>query len=310
MSTMNDTEKPEAQPSRAPFGAVLRKRRPRMSVQLAGHYGMCFGVRDALRATHEAAGRGGVTVLGQLVHNPVVDEGLAQLGVRRGRLDGETGQGDGAVVITAHGASDAEVARWERSGRTVVNTTCPLVRKAHTALAALVAEGYRPVVIGRPGHVEVEGLIGDFPGAAVVETFRDLLKLPAAERFGVVSQTTQPVDRVAELVEQLRRCRPDSEVRFVDTVCAPTKDRQRALEELCRDCEVVVVVGGSNSNNTAELAAKAERLGARAVRVERARDLRRRWFRGVRSVGVTAGTSTLDETVQQVFERLKQFAAR
>jgi len=281
----------------------------RMTVQLASHYGMCFGVRDALRKTHDAAAEGRVTVLGQLVHNPVVDEGLDQLGVERGRLDARTDEGDGAVVITAHGVSDRELERWEGSGREVLNTTCPLVRKAHTALATLVAQGYRPVVIGRPGHVEVEGLVGDFPGAVVVESFRDLLKLPSAARFGVVSQTTQPVDRVRELVDQLQRCRPESEVKFVDTVCQPTKDRQTALTELCRDCEMVVVVGGANSNNTRELAEKAESLGARSVRVERAADLQRHWFRGVRSVGVTAGTSSLDETVQAVFERVKRFAA-
>ena len=316
MTTMTKTQdRPETEPGqtsarpKAGRGRLLSGRR-RMTVTLARHYGMCFGVRDALRSTHDAAAaEGEVTVLGQLVHNPVVDEGLKQLGVQKGRLEGKTDDGEGAVVITAHGVSDRELGRWENSGRPVVNTTCPLVRKAHTALATLVAEGYRPLVIGRPGHVEVEGLIGDFPDALVVQNFRDLLKLPSEARFGVVSQTTQPLDRVRDLVDQLRRCRPDCEVKFVDTVCQPTKDRQTALVDLCRECEMVVVVGGSNSNNTGELAAKAESLGARAVRVERAEDLERRWFRGVGSVGVTAGTSTLDETVQEVFERLKRFAA-
>jgi 4-hydroxy-3-methylbut-2-enyl diphosphate reductase len=283
--------------------------KPRMSVELASHYGMCFGVRDALRKTHTAAGQGRVTVLGQLVHNPVVDDELDRLGVERGRLAQGTDEGDGSVVITAHGVSDKELGRWEGSGREVLNTTCPLVRKAHNALASLVAAGFRPVVIGRPGHVEVEGLIGDFPDALVVETFRDLLKLPSAARFGVVSQTTQPVDRVRELVEQLRRCRPESEVKFIDTVCQPTKDRQTALADLCTNCEMVVVVGGSNSNNTRELADKAESLGARSVRVERASELQPKWFRGVASVGVTAGTSTLDETVRSVFERLQRIAS-
>ena len=285
------------------------KTNSKMRVRLASHYGMCFGVRDALRKTHDAAATRRVTVLGQLVHNPVVDEQLDRLGVTRGALGERTDEGEGAVVITAHGVSDRELGRWESSGREVFNTTCPLVRKAHTALASLVAQGYLPVVIGRPGHVEVEGLVGDFPGAAVVESFRDVLKLPSQARFGVVSQTTQPIERVRELVEQFRRCRPESEVKFVDTVCQPTKDRQEALRELCADCEMVVVVGGSNSNNTGELVAKAEQLGARAVRVERAGDLRWRWFRGVASVGVTAGTSTLDETVRAVFERVQRFAA-
>lgn len=285
------------------------KKKSNKRVILASHYGMCFGVRDALRKTHTVAGEGPVTVLGQLVHNPVVDEQLDAVGVQRGSLQAAPdATPEGAVVITAHGASDNDRERWRDAGRQVHDTTCPLVKKAHNALATLVAAGYRPLVIGKPGHVEVRGLMGDFPDALVVQSFRDLLKLPSEERFGVVSQTTQPIERVNELVDQLRRVRPESEVKFIDTVCQPTKDRQQALRELCADCDLVVVVGGSNSNNTGELVQKAAQLGAQAVRVERPDDLQRRWFRGVKSIGVTAGTSTLDETVRDVFERIKAIA--
>ena len=280
----------------------------KMRVVLAAHYGMCFGVRDALRATHRLAGEEPVTVLGQLVHNPVVDEGLEKLGVGRGNLGDDT-EGEGAVVFTAHGVSDRDRPRGAGAGRKGLDTTCPLVSKAHNALAGLVAAGYRPLVIGRQGHVEVEGLVGDHPGAVVIESFRDLLKLPSQGKFGVVSQTTQPQERVFELVEQLRRCRPECEVKFINTVCQPTRDRQSALVELCRECEVVVVVGGANSNNTGELVGKVESLGVRAIRVQRAEELNWRWFRGVSSVGVTAGTSTLDETVKQVFARLQRFSS-
>ena len=288
-----------------------KKKSLRMGVRLASHYGMCFGVRDALRKTFDLAGErpGGVTVLGQLVHNPVVDEDLRGLGVAKGALDGDPADTRETVVVTAHGASDRDLRGWRSTGRRVVDTTCPLVRKAHGALAALVDAGYQAVVIGRAGHVEVQGLVGDFPGAVVVESYRDLLQLPQAEKFGVVSQTTQPLARVRELVEQLERSRPAAEVRFIDTVCQPTKDRQQALIDLCAECDTVVVVGGANSNNTGELARRAEALGARVVRVERSGELQRRWFRRSREVGVTAGTSTLDETVRQVFEQLQRYAA-
>jgi 4-hydroxy-3-methylbut-2-enyl diphosphate reductase len=288
-------------------GTIGGRSKKKMRVVLAAHYGMCFGVRDALRATHRLASEESVTVLGQLVHNPVVDEGLEKLGVGRGALDDT--DGEGAVVFTAHGVSDRDRQRWAETGRTVLDTTCPLVSKAHNALGGLVAAGYRPLVIGRRGHVEVEGLVGDHPGAVVIENFRDLLKLPSQGKFGVISQTTQPQERVHKLVEQLRRCRPECEVKFINTVCQPTRDRQSALVDLCRECEVVVVVGGANSNNTGELVGKVESLGVRAVRVQRAEELSWRWFRGVSSVGVTAGTSTLDETVKQVFARLQRFSS-
>ncbi|MGI9245055.1 MAG: 4-hydroxy-3-methylbut-2-enyl diphosphate reductase [Verrucomicrobiales bacterium] len=281
-----------------------------MNINLARHYGMCFGVRDALRSTHDLAAERELTVLGQLVHNPVVQEHLGRLGVTDGDLHDTSSAATKDVVITAHGAADRDRRRWSEAGFRVSDTTCPLVKKAHSALAQFVARGFFPVVIGKPDHVEVRGLTGDFPEAAVVENFRDIVRLPHGVKLGVVSQTTQPIDHVERLVRQIEKCHPGVEVEFKDTVCQPTKDRQRALEELCAENEVVIVVGGANSNNTAQLARTAEKLGARAHRVARPEEIDPRWLRGAENIGVTAGTSTLDESVQQVYAQLKQIAAK
>jgi 4-hydroxy-3-methylbut-2-enyl diphosphate reductase len=280
-----------------------------MKIRLARHYGMCFGVRDALRKAHAVASEGPVTVLGELVHNPVVQQHLGTLGVGQGDLDEVGSSATEVVMITAHGASDRARGAWEGAGYRVIDTTCPLVRKAHHALASLVREGYHPVVIGSAGHVEVRGLTGDFPGASVVAREEDLADLPRAEKFGVVSQTTQPLKRVAWLVERLRAERPEAEVLFRNTVCQPTRDRQESLEALCRESEVVVVVGGRHSNNTRQLVETARGLGCRAWQVETVKDLDDAWFDGVAQVGVTAGTSTLDETVEAVVARLRELAA-
>jgi 4-hydroxy-3-methylbut-2-en-1-yl diphosphate reductase len=280
-----------------------------MNIHLATHHGMCFGVRDALRMTHAAAQAAPVTILGQLVHNPVVDDHLSRLGVSRGDLEDTASASTPHVIITAHGAADRQREVWRAAGHSITDTTCPLVRKAHQALAALVTEGYHPVVIGQRQHVEVRGLIGDFPHASVVLEHEEVALVPAHPRLGVISQTTQPLDRALGLVDALKRRHGRSEVRFVDTICHPTKQRQTALEELCRSCEMIVVVGGRNSNNTRQLGEKARALGARVVLAETADDLRPEWFRGAREVGVTAGTSTLDETVAAVMDRLKAFAS-
>jgi 4-hydroxy-3-methylbut-2-enyl diphosphate reductase len=280
-----------------------------MNINLARHYGMCFGVRDALRSTHDLAAEREITVLGQLVHNPVVKEHLGRIGVREGELADLGSATTEDVVITAHGAADRDRRRWDEAGFRVNDTTCPLVRKAHNALAQSVAQGFFPVVIGKRDHVEVRGLVGDFPQAAVVESFRDIVRLPRNQKLGVVSQTTQPIEYVKRMLSQIEKCHPTVEVEFKDTVCQPTKDRQRALEDLCAENEVVVVVGGDNSNNTAQLARTVEKLGVRAYRVAWAEEVDPRWVRGVENVGVTAGTSTLDESVQQVFARLKEIAA-
>jgi 4-hydroxy-3-methylbut-2-enyl diphosphate reductase len=280
-----------------------------MKIQLAEHYGICFGVRDAIAQAERLVAQAPLTILGELVHNPVVLDRLARRGVE------ETSQalpelgGNAQVMITAHGASDAKREAWSRAGFTVADGTCPLVRSAHEKLRALVQQGCFPVVIGQPGHVEVLGLTGDFEGACVIEKEADIEELPRSPRFGVVSQTTQPVDRVLALVEAIRRSRPESVVVFHDTVCQPTKNRQLAMRKILAECDAVVVVGGRNSNNTRQLVEAARAAGRAAFHIERAEELRPEWFRGCRCAGLTAGTSTLKETVAEVLARLEEIAA-
>lgn len=281
-----------------------------MTIHLAKHHGMCFGVRDALRTTHEAARTAPVTILGQLVHNPVVEAHLRTLGVRRGELTDQPQADTTDVIITAHGAADRQRAALREAGYRVTDTTCPLVRKAHEALRVLVTEGYFPVVVGQASHVEVRGLVGDFPQAVVILDESDLELVPSHARLGVISQTTQPLTRVLRLVEALKQRQPHTEVRFVDTVCHPTKQRQSALVELCAECDTVIVIGGRNSNNTRQLVETATHLGSIAHQVESAADLDPGWFSKAQHVGVTAGTSTLDETVSAVLDRLQAMSAQ
>ena len=280
-----------------------------MNIHTATHYGMCFGVREALRRAHDAASSGPVTILGQLVHNPVVSRHLASLGVQEGRLDDVQSAATEKVMITAHGASDRDRAAWREAGHSVTDTTCPLVHRAHHALAQLVARGCQPVVIGQRYHVEVRGLTGDFPIAVVLENEADFPSLPPAASYGVVSQTTQPIVRVRQIVEALRRHCAGAEVIFRDTVCQPTKDRQTALDDLCAKCDTIIVIGGRHSNNTRQLSESARARGVTVHQIETAAELDPRWFARCRNAGVTAGTSTLDETVRDVVLRLREISA-
>ncbi len=279
-----------------------------MQIILAEHYGLCFGVRDALRDAERLAAEGPLTTLGDLVHNPLALARLDAHGVHRGQLDELASAPTRRVLITAHGAADERRRAWQDAGFEVTDTTCPLVKRAHRQLAGLVAGGYFPIVVGQMNHVEVRGLTGDFPEAAVIESETDIGTVPIHPRYGVISQTTQPSDKVRRLVEALRAARPDAEVRFCDTVCQPTKDRQAALRALIVRAEVIVVVGGRHSNNTRQLVLTAESAGRRAYGIERAEELEPGWFVGTETVGVTAGTSTLPETVQEVCARLEEIA--
>jgi 4-hydroxy-3-methylbut-2-en-1-yl diphosphate reductase len=278
-----------------------------MKVLLAEHLGMCFGVRDAIAQAEKLAAEAPLTILGELVHNPIVRERLRAQGIAEGSLD-ETKSTSKRVMITAHGASDGKRDAWQKAGALVVDGTCPLVKHAHEKLRELVAAGYFPVVIGKSGHVEVKGLIGDFPEAVVLSSPGDVSTLPGRARYGVISQTTQPIDLVRQIVDLVQRTRPTSEVRFVDTVCKPTKDRQIALRKLIAEADAIVVVGGKTSNNTRQLVETCRVAGRRTIHIERAEELIAEDFVGVAVVGLTAGTSTLPETVEAVQARLIRFA--
>jgi 4-hydroxy-3-methylbut-2-enyl diphosphate reductase len=174
------------------------------------------------------------------------------------------------------------------------------VHAAHQAVAALAREGCRVVIVGQRDHVEVRGLTGDLDGFDVVLDDDDVFALQEHPRFGVAAQTTQSIDRVRHLADLIRRRFPRSEVRFVDTVCKPTKDRQASAVDVARQADLVIVVGGLSSNNTRELVKTCARYCSRVHHVETEADLRPEWLDGAHVVGLTAGTSTPDEVIDRV----------
>ena len=278
-----------------------------MNILLAESFGICFGVRDAIAQAEKLAAEQPLTVLGELVHNPIVRERLRRQGVVEAALESKSSNSR-RVMITAHGASDRKRAEWRAAGVEVADGTCPLVRHAHEQLKRLVAAGFFPVVIGQLGHVEVKGLIEDFPEGVVVSAREDVTRLPKRPRYGIISQTTQPIEFVREIVDLIRRTYSESEVRFADTVCKPTKDRQAALRKLIETADAIVVVGGRTSNNTRQLVETCRAAGKIVFHIERPDELRADWFDEVKTVGLTAGTSTLPETVQAAQQRLEKIS--
>jgi 4-hydroxy-3-methylbut-2-enyl diphosphate reductase len=278
-----------------------------MKILVAENFGICFGVRDAIAQAEQLVADQPLTILGELVHNPIVRERLRSQGVAEAALDGKSSNSR-RVMITAHGASDRKRAEWRAAGFEVADGTCPLVQHAHEQLKRLVAAGFFPVVIGRLGHVEVNGLIEDFPEGVVVSSREDVTRLPKRPRYGIISQTTQPIDFVRGIVDLIRRTHSEAEVRFTDTVCKPTKDRQAALRKLIETADAIVVVGGRTSNNTQQLVETCRAAGKIAFHIERPDELQADWFDGIRTVGLTAGTSTLPETVQAAQQRLEEIS--
>lgn len=277
-----------------------------MRILHAEHLGMCFGVRDAIALALDHAAGGGLTILGDLVHNPTVLATLESSGIAVAQDPAEVTTA--TVMVTAHGTSARTLQRTRALGLTVVEATCPLVHVAHRAVAALVREGYHPVIVGQRQHVEVRGMTGDLAAFDVVLTEEDVRGLDEHPRIGIAAQTTQPVERVRHLAALIRERFPRSEIRLVDTVCKPTKQRQQAAVDLAREADVVIVIGGASSNNTRELVTTCRRHCRRVHHVQTDADLRAEWFDGVETVGITAGTSTPDSVVGAVDCRIRQLA--
>jgi 4-hydroxy-3-methylbut-2-enyl diphosphate reductase len=271
-----------------------------MRILRAAHLGMCFGVRDAIALAVEHAAAGPLTILGDLVHNPTVLNALEAKGiaVAHDAADVTTP----TVMVTAHGTSARTLARTRALGLSVVEATCPLVHVAHRAVTALARGGYHVVIVGQRDHVEVRGLTGDLePGSFdIVREDDDVLALPEHPRIGVAAQTTQAIEKVRRLVALIRRRFPQSDVRFIDTVCMPTKERQSSAIDIARQSDVVIVVGGRSSNNTRELVKTCARYCARVHHVQTDQDVRPEWFEAANVVGLTAGTSTPDDVIDGV----------
>jgi len=267
---------------------------------------MCFGVRDAITLAKKVSKEQPLTILGDLVHNETVLEELQARGIRVAQAgEGiETEQ----VRVTAHGASEKAMNQVRQQGHSLIEATCPLVHVAHRALRKLVAAGYYPVIVGKRDHVEVRGLTEDLEEFDVVLSEADVFELKERPRFGVAAQTTQPIGTVRKLVELIRQRFPDSEVLFADTVCQPTKQRQQAAVDLARQCDVVVVIGGAHSNNTHELVRTCSAHCDRVHHVQMAQDLLEDWFEGVETVGITAGTSTPDSSIDAVEAWIRKLA--
>ena len=276
-----------------------------MRVIRADVMGMCFGVRDALEVIEAIDEPRAVTIHGQLVHNEIVQ---SQLESRGFAIESEADRKNSlpktpSVLITAHGISDRERQRLEAAGKTIVDTTCPLVTRVHLAARSLQADGYHVLVIGRRGHVEVE----ESRKIWIISTSSSRLKKSdpiQAVDWGSSARRRRSNGEWLRFEPWSRSKNPDAEIKFIDTVCLPTKEHQRALERLLDRVEAVVVVGGLNSNNTRELVARCRERDRPVFHVQSAADLDPSWFKNFATVGLTAGTSTLAETIDEVHRAL------
>ncbi len=284
-----------------------------MKVSLASAMGTCFGVRDAIDLAMSSEFHSDLTIVGQLVHNPQVSESLKQNGVSLvpGIEDIDKIKTRN-VMITAHGAAEKTKQQLHEAGFIVYDASCPLVMRVHQTIRSLVKKGYFPVVIGQKDHVEVKGIVGDLDNHLVINSEKDFDKIKSSgnRKLGIVSQTTQQTDKVEGIVEKIRALDFVDEVAFINTICQPTQDRQVAVHELANQVDLMIVIGGFNSSNTKKLVQVCEEKGVTAHHIESFRQLNQEWFVGKKHVGITAGTSTPEDIINQVHSEILKIAKR
>lgn len=262
-----------------------------LSIEVASHAGVCYGVERALKLAAHAAesARGSVTTLGPLIHNPIVVRDLESAGVKGAQTVDEVESG--TLIIRAHGVVPQVIDQARAKGLEVLDATCPYVKKVHMAAEKLVREGYQLIVVGESGHPEVEGILGHAGDAAhVVSTPHDLDGVDFARKVGVVVQTTQTPANLAAIVSALALRTMD--LRVVNTICSATQERQDSAAELASRADVMIVIGGKNSGNTRRLAEICMACCPRTHHIEDSSEIQRTWFEGVALVGITAGAST------------------
>jgi len=278
-----------------------------MKIEKADKLGLCFGVRRAIKLLKETAGKyGGIETLGPVAHNRLLVEALANLGIKPiNHLDQAQGR---ILAITTHGTSPAILSEIKARHIRIIDTTCPIVRKAQNAARELAEAGFDVFIFGDEKHSEVKGLLGwtGDKGIAALDVKQIYKSGRSPSRLGIISQTTQTQSAFTEFFRQLMETVGPNieEIRLLNTLCKVTQGQQEAALKLARKSQLMIVIGGSNSANARHLVEICSPL-AETHLVERADEVDASWLVGKHHIGITAGASTPDEAVEELIGKLR-----
>jgi 4-hydroxy-3-methylbut-2-enyl diphosphate reductase len=276
---------------------------------LAMPRGYCAGVDRAVQTVERALEAYGapVYVRKEIVHNKHVVEELRGRGAIFVDSEDEVPEGS-TVVFSAHGVAPSVYANAQRRRLATIDATCPLVTKVHREARKFATEGYTIVLIGHSGHEEVEGTMGEAPDRIVLvenEADVDALEVPDASRIAYISQTTLSVEETRSIIARLRERFPGIVGPRTDDICYATTNRQAAVRQLARQCDLVLVIGSRNSSNSNRLVEVARELGADAYLIDNETEVDPSWLDGKRVVGITSGASAPEALVQRLVEFLR-----
>jgi len=272
--------------------------------------GFCFGVKRAIDIAFETAEKkkAGVYTLGPIIHNPQVVERLQEMGVHSADTVRDLRKKDpNAVIVRTHGVAENVMEALRKNGHSVIDATCPFVKKAQHYAKLLKEEGYKIIILGDREHPEVKGILSYAGRGAVV--VKDASEFPATKsRVGIIVQTTQNVEKLKELLAVA--VEHTKELKVYNTICNSTALRLKETGEMARQADVMLIVGGKNSANTTQLAKLCQSLGVDTYHIEMASEMDDAWFSGASTVGLTAGASTPDWIIKDVKKRIKDIGGR
>ncbi len=281
-----------------------------MKIITAGKAGFCFGVKRAIQIAFDTAKADptGVFTLGPIIHNPQVVEKLKGEGV--GVLDSlENFNGVRVVIVRSHGISPSVYAELNSKGITIIDATCPFVKKAQGYARSLHKDGYQVIIVGEEAHPEVQGILGYAgEGTLVVGKDAQLDHFSIKPKIGIIAQTTQSFGNLQRVVNAAL---PGvAELKVYNTTCNATRKRQLETGGLAGQVNLMFVVGGKNSANTKRLKTICEEKGVHVYHVETGEEIEPEWLEGIETVGITGGASTPDWIIQQVERRLKEVSGQ
>lgn len=283
----------------------------KIQITVAKSAGFCPGVKNAIDKVLELAKsrKKAIYTLGPLIHNKQVIETLKEQNIHAVNSVSEIKEKNAILVLRAHGIPPEEEAAIRALDLEVVDATCPLVKHVQENIRAHAKKGYSTIIVGDRDHAEVLGLMGYTEGRGyVVSGPEEVKKLPRLEKANIVAQTTQEGDIFLAAAEEARKIAV--ELAVSNTICNPTRQRQKETVEFAKDSDLVIVVGGKNSANTARLFQICERLAKKAVHIEREDELKKSFFEGAARIFITAGASTPTWMTEKVLEKARELAGR
>jgi len=277
-----------------------------MKILVAKDAGYCFGVRDAVKlAKKSGADYDEVYMLGDIVHNEQVVSDLSKKGSKVVKNLDEIPK-DKPVLFRAHGTDPETWKAAQKKKLNIIDATCPLVTEIHEEIKSLEEEGRRTIIIGDYNHDEVVGIASQVKNATIISSAEDARSLKKMKRAGVVSQSTQMIENVNEILNILSEKVYD--LRFVNTICYPTRRNHEQIKKLADTCDLMVVIGSYTSANSKRLTQLSLARNKNSFQVTCADELKKSWFSNIGSVGISAGASTPDDLIADVISKVKIFS--